>query len=100
MRPDAHAEVSVSRRDRPHADPRSALERRLLADISRPVERVFASVALLRDELLSIATAVASSGRRLRRRDLEGLRSVAGRLLAGADVPLDRARRNPRPGAT
>jgi hypothetical protein len=70
-------------------------ERRLLADISRPVEAVFASVETLREHMLSIADSVAAIGRPLRRRDLLGLRpSVAdvlerhAGLVAGAGVVM------------
>lgn len=66
----------------PRQDLGPARDRRLLAEVSRPVEQVFASVEGLRDEMLAIALAVAAAGRRLQRRDLLGLRPAVDALLA------------------
>jgi hypothetical protein len=59
-----------------------ARDRRLLAEVSRPVEQVFASVEGLRDKMLAVALDVAGAGRRLQRGDLLGLRPAVDGLLA------------------
>jgi hypothetical protein len=60
----------------------AARDRRLLAQVSRPVERVFASVEALRDEMLLVDAETAATGRELQRRDLIALRPAVAALLA------------------
>jgi hypothetical protein len=59
----------------------SARDRRLLSDVSRPVERVFRSVELLSERMLAIAAAASIDGRTLERRDLLSLRAAVAALL-------------------
>jgi hypothetical protein len=57
-------------------------EKRLLAELSRAVGDVFASVEELRSATLAIADRVRPSQRRLRRGDLQGLRATVADALA------------------
>jgi hypothetical protein len=87
-------------RSRPQAVTRElavARGRRLLEDVSRPVEQVFRSVELLSEQMLAIAAAATARGRALERRDLVSLRPAVAALLnryagfvAGAGVVTDR----------